>query len=103
LRATDPVNSPAINEVSTAAYFNDPGLFKPFDPESFLGVSQEIVLTHLANKKIIEAAAKELGVELKTEQLEATLAWVKRYAYENNISKIPQEQFKFYLDSLLNE
>ena len=103
LRATDPLNSPAINEISTGAYFNKPDLFKPFDPESVLGVPPKLVLTHLANKKIVEMAAKELGAELRAEQLEATMAWVKRYAYENNISKIPLERFKFFIDSLANE
>lgn len=103
LRATDPVNSPAINDISTGAYMNKPGLFKPFDPESVLGVPPKLVLTHLANKKIIKMAAKELGTELGTEQLETTMVWVKRYAYENNISKIPLDQFKLFIDNLSNE
>lgn len=97
LRSTDPVISPYVNQIGTGAYFNNPKAFKPFDSEKLMGVPQELVLTHLANKKILLAVANELGIDLKAERIGSALEWVKRYAYENQVSEVPKKAFAEYL------
>ena len=101
LNRTDPIVSPAMNHIATGAYFNDPSMFRPFDPEEVLGVPPRLILTHLANHSIVQEVAKSLGHELSSEQTAAALKWVKSWAYERNCSIISQAEFAGYLAKLV--
>lgn len=102
LRTTDPVISPAINEIATGAYFNDPGAFKPYDPQDLLKVPPKIVLTHLANQKIIRLVADRLGYQLSPDEQKEAMSWVKAYAFSKGTSEIPEAVFSQYLAERLN-
>ncbi len=100
LRSTDPIVSPAMNHIATGAYFNDPSMFRPFDPEELLGVPPRLVLTHLANHSIVQDMAGRLGYPLSPEQTSAVLKWVKARAYEQRNSIISQDVFAGFLADL---
>jgi 2-isopropylmalate synthase len=97
LRRTDPIVSPAMNQIATGAYFNDPSMFRPFDPQDILGVPPQLILTHLANHSIVQNIAVSLGYALSGEQASAALKWVKARAYEQNSSVISQDEFAGFL------
>jgi 2-isopropylmalate synthase len=86
-----------MNHIATGAYFNDPIAFKPFDPQTVLGIPPKLVLTHLANQSIVATLARSLGYELTSEQVATCLAWAKNLAYQRGRSVIPTEEFKEYL------
>jgi 2-isopropylmalate synthase len=100
IKSTDPVVSSAMNHIATGAYFNDPGIFKPFDPEAVLGVPPTLFLTHLANRKIVTTIASNLGFSLDRDQVDNALKWVKRTAFEQGSSIIAEDQFATYLSEL---
>lgn len=100
LRHTDPVVGTHMNHIATGAYFNNPKAFKPFDPESLLGVPPKLMLTHLTNHKIIETISTKMGYTLDEDKIKKTLVWVKTWAYENQQSVVPTEDFENYLKTL---
>jgi 2-isopropylmalate synthase len=97
LKPSDPIVSTIMNHIATGAYFNDPIAFKPFDPQTVLGIPPKLVLTHLANQSIVATLARSLGYELTSEQVATCLAWAKNLAYQRGRSVIPTEEFKEYL------
>jgi 2-isopropylmalate synthase len=99
LKMTDPVISTTMNHVATGAYFNNPMEFKPFDPEAVLGIPPQLILTHLANRSIIEVIANEMGYRLNEEQTSAALKWVKSQAYTQHKSVVSRSEFEDYLTS----
>jgi 2-isopropylmalate synthase len=101
LRSTDPIVSSAMNHIATGAYFNDPSMFRPFDPQEVLGVAPQLVLTHLANHSIVQEMAGSLGYQLNSEQTAAALKWVKAQAYEQNSSIVSQTEFAEFLATLV--
>jgi 2-isopropylmalate synthase len=100
LNRTDPIVSPAMNHIATGAYFNDPSMFRPFDPQEVLGVPPQLTLTHLANHSIVQEIADNLGYQLNSEQTSAALKWVKSQAYKQNCSVISQAKFADFLADL---
>ncbi len=103
IKSTDPVVSSAMNQIATGAYFNDPGIFKPFDPEKVLGVPPTLILTHLANHKIIKTIVSKLGFSLTHDQTDSALQWVKRKAFEQGSSIVAEDELETFLSELIRQ
>ena len=100
IKSTDAIVGTAVNHIATGAYFNDPGIFKPYDPQKVLGVPPTLILTHLANHSIVETIAGELGYSLSREQTAAALSWVKNRAFERRSSIVSRDHLAGFLAGL---
>ena len=94
---TDPIVGTGVNTISTGTPFVNPLLFQPYDPESVLGVPQEILLTPLASKRVIDAVAQKLGWKLDAGQLTNSLEWVKSEAFDRGVGVIDRDDFVHFL------
>jgi 2-isopropylmalate synthase len=100
LRFTDPVVGTGLNQIATGTPFHAPEVFRPFDPETVLGVAPRLVLTQLASRNLLQAVAEKLGVPLTAEQAARALAWVKSRAFAQGRAVVPEAEVTAYLAGL---
>ncbi len=97
LTVTTPIVGPGVNSISTGTPFRSPAVFQPFDPLAVLGVPVEVILTPLANGRVINAVAAEGGFRLTPQQTTAAMLWTKSRAYRHGDAVIPRGEFFEYL------
>ncbi len=97
LNMSHPIVGPGVNSISTGTPFVDPDSFRPFDPEAVLGISGTVVLTALANLRVIHAVAERLGRKLSDEDARAALRWVKQTCYEQTAGTLDDAAFAAYI------
>lgn len=100
LTVTTPIVGTGVGTISTGTPFTHPQTFQPFDPQQLLGIEPRVVLTHLANGRVIRAVAQRLGYSLDQQDTRAALTWVKERAYRLNQATITDTEFAAYLDGL---
>lgn len=100
LTVTTPIVGTGVGTISTGTPFTHPQTFQPFDPQQLLGIEPRVVLTHLANGRVIRAVAQRLGHSLDPQDTRAALTWVKERAYRLNQATITDTDFAAYLDGL---
>lgn len=83
IKSTDPIIGGGLTSISTGLPFGNPSEFQPFDPEKILGLQQNVVITHMASKKVIEHVAKENGFSFSPLQLNALLDIIKTRPYDS--------------------
>jgi 2-isopropylmalate synthase len=97
LNMTHPIVGPGVNSISTGTPFVDPDSFRPFDPEEVLGIPSTVVLTPLANLRVIHAVAERLGLKLSDEDAQVALRWVKQTCYEQTAGTLDDAAFAAYI------
>ncbi|WP_331446804.1 2-isopropylmalate synthase [Streptomyces xanthochromogenes] len=100
LTVTTPIVGTGVATISTGTPFTHPETFQPYDPQSHLGLSPTVVLTHLASQRVLRAVAERLGYELNPGQTRTALAWVKDRAYRLGQAVVADPDFAAYLDGL---
>jgi 2-isopropylmalate synthase len=93
---TTPIVGGGVGTISTGTPFVRPELFQPFDPAQ-VGITPRIVLTHLASRRVVRAAAADLGVALDDAQAAAAMAWVKAEVYRTGVAVVAPEAFRAHL------
>ena len=83
IKSTDPIIGGGLTSISTGLPFGNPSEFQPFDPEKILGLQQNVVITHMASKKVIEHVAQENGFSFSPLQLNALLDIIKTRPYDS--------------------
>ena len=74
-----------------------PPLGGPFDPAEVLGIPSTVVLTPLANLRVIHAVAERLGFKLSDEDAQVALRWVKQTCYEQTAGTLDDAAFAAYI------
>lgn len=87
-RVTDPFVGTGVNSISTGTPFVAPGVFQPYDAEALLGVPRRVELTHLASTRVVQAVARELGVELGREAAADLRERIKAEAYATGRARV---------------
>ncbi|MEV6979439.1 2-isopropylmalate synthase [Kitasatospora sp. NPDC093806] len=100
LSVTTPIVGSGVGTISTGTPFVHPRLFQPFDPEELLGITPDVVLTHLASIRVVKAVAARLGHELDDARAKAAMRWVKTWAYRTGRAVVPDDTFAAYLDGV---
>jgi isopropylmalate/homocitrate/citramalate synthase len=94
---THPIVGPGVNSISTGTPFVHPESFRPFDPEAVLGIRATVVLSALANVRVVRAVAGRLGVDLSEEDARVALRWVKQTCYMRMSGTLDDESFLAFL------
>ncbi len=94
---THPIVGPGVNSISTGTPFVHPESFRPFDPEAVLGIEPTVVLSALANVRVVRAVAGRLGVELTDEEARIALRWVKQTCYRDISGTLDDDSFSTFL------
>lgn len=84
IKSTDPIIGSGLNSISTGLPFSKPLEFQPFNPEETLGLKQDVVITHMASKKVIDHVAKQHGFLFSVNQLNHLLDIIKNRPYDSN-------------------
>ncbi|MGW2400194.1 2-isopropylmalate synthase [Kitasatospora sp. NPDC001664] len=103
LTVTMPVVGTGVGTISTGTPFVDPRLFQPYDHERVLGTAPHVVLTHLANARVVQAVATRLGHRLDEERARTAMAWAKARVYRTGRAVVEDEAFAAYLDGLQSD
>ena len=93
LRVTDPIIGAGVNSISTGTPFVEPSTFQPFDAEALFGIPPKVYLTHLASRRVIQAVAGEVGLELSPDEVTELQAWTKASAYDSGNAIVPKVAF----------
>ncbi|SER22474.1 2-isopropylmalate synthase [Lentzea albida] len=99
LGVTTPVVGTGVGTISTGTPFVHPELFQPFAPEQ-LGITPSVVLTHLANARVVTAVAARLGHQLDFAAARTAMSWVKSRAFQQGHAVVDDQAFAHYLDGL---
>jgi 2-isopropylmalate synthase len=83
IRSTDPIIGSGLTSISTGLPFGNPIEFQPFDPQKTLGLKQDVVITHLASKKVIDYVAKQNGFIFLPDQLKVLMEIIKNKPYDS--------------------
>jgi len=83
IKSIDPIIGSGLNSISTGLPFSKPSEFQPFDPEKTLGIPQDVVITHMASKKVIDHVAKQNGYLFSPNQLNDLLGIIKNRPYDS--------------------
>ncbi len=97
MNMTHPIVGPGVNSISTGTPFVHPESFRPFDPEAVLGIRPTVVLSALANLRVVRAVARRLGVLLTDEDARLALRWVKQTCYQQISGTLDDESFSVFL------
>ncbi|GAA1960705.1 2-isopropylmalate synthase [Kitasatospora viridis] len=97
---TTPIVGTGVGSISTGTPFVAPELFQPFDPGAVLGIEPSVVLTQLANTRVVAAVAGRLGHRLTDAQTRAATAWVKSRAFRTGRAVVDEAAFAGYLEGL---
>ncbi|MFJ8043526.1 2-isopropylmalate synthase [Kitasatospora sp. NPDC096147] len=100
LTVTMPVVGTGVGTISTGTPFVDPQLFQPYDPQRVLGTAPRVLLTHLANTRVVHAVAERLGHRLDEAQARTATTWAKATVYRTGRAVVEDEAFAAYLDGL---
>jgi len=92
LKVTDPIVGTGVNSISTGTPFVDTKSFQPFDPKEILNVDKKILLTQLANARVIKELGQKLGYSSTDEQIKGILNFIKDRAYKLNRSAFPESE-----------
>lgn len=92
IKVTDPIVGTGVNSISTGTPFVDTKSFQPFDPVEVLNIDKEILLTQLANVRVIKEVGQKLGYIATGEQIKEILNFVKEKAYKLNRSTFPESE-----------
>lgn len=103
IRSNDPVIGMGVNSISTGLPFRNPNQFQPFDSEKVLGAKKQVVITHMASKKVVEHVVEELGYELNDQQLIQLMDKVKSRPYETNKSIVSRDELSLWITSIIDE
>jgi 2-isopropylmalate synthase len=87
-RVTDPVVGSGVNSISTGTPFQDPMLFAPYDAERLLAAPPQIVVTHLASRRVMREVAKREGLTASAETIAEATRLVKDHCYERNQARV---------------
>ncbi|MEU8775487.1 2-isopropylmalate synthase [Streptomyces sp. NPDC048606] len=100
LGVTTPIVGTGVGTISTGTPFVHPELFQPYDPREVLGVEPRVVLTQLANARVVSAVAARLGHTLDPERTRAAMDWAKTRAYRSGEAVTDDAVFAAYLEGL---
>ncbi|MCX2954722.1 2-isopropylmalate synthase [Lentzea sp. NEAU-D7] len=99
LGVTTPVVGTGVGTISTGTPFVHQELFQPFAPEQ-LGITPSVVLTHLADARVVTAVAARLGHRLDVSAARAATSWVKSRAFQQGHAVVDDQAFAHYLDGM---
>ena len=102
IRSTDPIIGSGLTSISTGLPFGNPIEFQPFDPEKTLGLKQEVVITHLASKKVIDHVAKQNGFLFSTDQLKDLLGIIKNKPYNSKKPIVEKDELTIIFNTVKN-
>ena len=83
IKSTDPIIGSGLISISTGLPFTNPRQFQPFDPKEILGLEQEVVVTHMASKKVVSNVASKMGYEFDDIELDKILTIIKNTPYDS--------------------
>ena len=103
IKTIDPIIGSGLNSISTGLPFTNPKQFQPFDPKEVLGVEQEVVVTHMASKKVISHVAKQLGFEFNYDELSRILDIIKSKPYDSRNPVFKNSELSIIFNSIKNK
>ncbi len=103
IKTIDPIIGSGLNSISTGLPFTNPKQFQPFDPKEVLGVEQEVVVTHMASKKVISHVAKQLGFEFNYDELSRILDIIKSKPYDSRNPVFKNNELSIIFNSIKNK
>jgi 2-isopropylmalate synthase len=83
IKPIDPIIGSGLISISTGLPFTNPKQFQPFDPKEILGLEQEVIVTHMASKKVVSHVANKMGYEFDDFELEKILTIIKSKPYDS--------------------
>jgi len=92
IKVTDPIVGEGVNSISTGTPFVDTKSFQPFDPKEILNVEREILLTQLANVRLVKELGQKMGYHFSDEKIIEILISIKKTAYKLNRSIFPESE-----------
>ena len=98
LESPDPIVGTGVNRWATGTPFLDAEVFRCFDAEELLGIEPRLVLTHLANRRLVVAVAHDLGIELDAGEAHRAMEWVKSRAYGTARAEISRQELAEFLE-----
>jgi 2-isopropylmalate synthase len=84
IKSTDPIIGSGLNSISTGLPFSNPIEFQPFDPKEILDVNSNVMVTHMASKKVINHVAIENNYTFSDEQLHEIMGIIKEQPYDSD-------------------
>ncbi len=92
LKVTDPIVGTGVNSISTGTPFVDTVSFQPFDPKELLGIEKKVLVTQLANRRVIIESGKRLGYACYEINIHKILQDIKNRAYTLNRAIMPESE-----------